>query len=164
MATNHHKHHELGANLTSLRTLLVEIVQTLDVSTRQAATFVSNAMDELRLVMYLLANDTGLWRRNGGFTSEEDVASQRLSEAWSSSESQGWTDESCLQWEAMRLNSHDAAELREYVETIRSSASTVLDPVTENQNDEIDPVDRPVELDIANIAYRRNVSMTLHHR
>ena len=154
MATDHYKQHELGENLTTLRVLLPEIAQALGVSTGQAAKFMIHTMDELRLVMYLLANDTGLWRPNGGFISEEDVASLHLSAAWSSSESQAWSDESCLQWESMRLNSHDAAELREHVETIRRSGTEVVDPVTENQNENIDPSDLPEELDAANMAYR----------
>lgn len=154
MATDHYKQHELGENLTTLRVLLPEIAQALGVSTGQAAKFMIHTMDELRLVMYLLANDTGLWRPNGGFISEEDVASLHLSEAWSSSESQAWSDESCLQWESMRLNSHDAAELREHVETIRRSGTEVVDPMTENQNENIDPLDLPEELDTANMAFR----------
>ena len=153
-----HKNEELRENLVSIVGLWPAVASKLGITIKQAATFVEDKFFLLELVMYTDHEYTGLWRPTEGLEGERAITRTYLMDAWNSCESKGWTKESLIEWEFMRITPNEANEIWHEVERIRKATpmreAESKRMLSQGENSDIDPSDLPEELDAANVAFR----------
>lgn len=113
-----HKKEELRENLVSIVGLWSDVASKLGITIKQAATFVEDKFVLFELVMYTDHEYTGLWRPTEGVVGEKTAACHYLTDAFDSCASKGWTEESRIEWEFMRITPSEANQIWEEVEKI----------------------------------------------